>query len=174
MQVGIKPTASNKFIFSLPKNSSIVAKILVNSDHIITGDVCTYGNYAWEYTGDKDIIHELGGAPRWMAIVPVHTRIDGEIKLIHLRLPRTAVNTLTSLSGSTGLRGRVFEIKRIDEGGEKFTNYQIIDKNKISAVDGSEDELVNSIVEEITKRSQDEIRKLISGKKSGKLEEEIL
>lgn len=174
MQIGVKPKAQNKLLFSLSKNTSIVVKILVNSDHIITGDVCTFGDIVWEYTGEKDPIHELNGSPRWMAIVPAHTRIDGEIKLINLRLPKTALNQLMSFSGSTGLRGRVFEIKRVDEGGEKFTAYQVIDKNKISQVEEDEDFLVKSIVEKITQHGPEDIKKLISGSKNKKFEEEVL
>ena len=173
LNVGYNPLDTTKLLYSIPKNGKMTVKVLVNSSGIISGEICTYGEYIWAYTGEDDPIHDVGGSPRWMAIVPVIAKIGKESKQrLNLRLPRSAVNSLVSLEGEAGLKGRIFEIIRSDGDGKSFVRYTVTDTGKHSSVTESEGEIMQPILDSIIQKPASEIRKIVK-LKSKKDEEEL-
>lgn len=157
INVGYSGIKDGALLYSIPKNGTIKAKVLVNSTGIITGDICTHKEMMWGYTGPEDPIHKVNGQPRWMAIVPVTAKIGAEKKDLLLRLPKTAIDQLISFEGETGLRGRIFTITRHDGDGKSFVRYTIVDTKSTSSVDKTEKEIVDWAMSKFIQGDRDQI-----------------
>lgn len=187
MKIGISPTTlkDNGLLSDVGRNGSIKCKILVDIEHIITGDFCTSQGrdkkeVVWEYVGPEDPIHDLDRKPRFMVILPVLVK-EGEAKVVkYLRLPKSCVQKLLSLSKlEGGLQGRIVTIVRQDGSGKEFTSYDFKDYGSRSAVTENQEELVKYVIDNVITGSPEEIREQL--KKLGVLlkapqhfEEEVL
>lgn len=172
IKVGYTQSGAEKFLYSIPKNTTIRAKVLVNPDGIISGEICTHGPHVWAYSGPTDPIHGLDGQPRWMAIVPVVAKVANKKVRLNLRLPKSAADALVTFANEKGLRGRVFDFKRDDGDGKSFVRYSVVDCFSFSEVEESEEDIINEVLAGIIQGTPEEIAKIIGSSK--KHNEEVL
>jgi hypothetical protein len=163
IKIGLGATASNdeKFLWTMPSNTTITAKILVDSDHIITGDFCQLKHngtvITWAFSGNTDPGVELDINPRFCVVVPMLVKIGSEQKVLrNFRGPKQIQRQIEAISyGIDTLRGAIVDITRKD--GE-FASYTLRYTGKHAKTSEDQDQIVAQIVDQIIQGTPDEVR----------------
>lgn len=157
ISLGSAPKGQNveKLFWTLPANTSVVAKILVDSDHVIEGYFCQKGDIIWANTGNDALNKSLEVEPRFSILLPcsVKTAKGKEYKVI--RGPQSVSKQIDALSINQDIQGLIVTIKREDG---RFAKYTVTTEGRRAAVTENQEELVADILANIrTPANDDEV-----------------
>lgn len=151
------------FLWTVPADSTVRAKILVDSDHVISGDFCSYApngkdEVMWVYTGDDDPCHELNISPRFSIVIPMLVRLGSEKVIKNVRLPRSCDRKIDALIATHGtIHNLIITITRDDSG--QWSEYTLLGTAR-GKDDGTfkQNEWVQSFVDFVVDGNPDDIR----------------
>jgi len=145
----------DKLFWTIPSNSTVTAKILVDADHLVDGYFCQHNGKLWAYSGDEDPCHDLQDVePRFSILLPclIKTPTGKEFKVI--RGPQAIAKQIESLATTNNLRGLLVTITRKDE---RFAKYTVTPTGQRAKVEEDQDELVADILSKIKQGDSREI-----------------
>jgi len=145
---------AEKFLWTIPANTTVTAKILVDEDHLIESHLCQHNGKTWAYTGKGDPCEKLGVEPRFSVLVPCSVKTSSGKTYRVVRGPKAISNQLSALALNHDLRGLVVTIERKDD---RFAKYTIKPTGQKAAVEEDQDILVADILEHIKQGTADEV-----------------
>lgn len=155
---------TNRLFWTPPLNTTIRAKLLVDVNHIVSGDFCSAivggKEIIWAHTGDDDPGALINIPPRFSVIVPVNLRIgDGERQFKYLRGPKQLFNALMRINnGVPSLRGLIIDLM-VTEG--EFRTYDVRSTGKIARCTEDQDELTRHLMSQINDATAEQITQLL-------------
>lgn len=170
-KIGAKPSAvSNSGLFyTIPLGEPIRAKVLVDLNHLITGEFCkTYYNkkeLIWSYTeSDKDPCHSMGIKPAFSVLIPSIVRIGDEKVYKIIRGPATLHKLLYDVAKSSGnLLGAIVEITSSEKKQFREYSVKIVGKGEVPKEYSDQDKLINELSAKIKDGTPEEVKEWLDG-----------
>lgn len=143
-----------KAFWTIPANTKVIAKVLVDIEHVVEGFFCQYGDKLWAYCGDDDPCHKLGIEPRFSILLPCIVKIGNTKELKVIRGPQGLSKQIEALAITKDLRGLLIELQRKDD---KWARYTVTPTGQRATVEEDQDQLVQDILSKIKQGTSAEI-----------------
>lgn len=169
MKIGAKPElAKSSYFFTIPLDETIKAKILIDTEHILSGEFCKYfakkKELIWEYTGDaKDPSVSLNVKPQFSILIPAIVRIGDDKVYKIIRGPASIHKMLFDVAKKNGtLLGSIVEFKSIEKNKFREYSVKLVGKGNVDEEYKDQDLLIKDIENKIKVGSVEEIQEWLN------------